>query len=105
MGPIVLGLSAEDLEGLEVGTGDGPAPDRRRLATKALQTTLVLFIPTSESGPSSNRGHCPKAGKNDGRNEPAGNLTTATLGPGGENPGQTSDFLFFEVQKNRKSLV
>src|SRR3989442_5566916 len=48
-GPTILGVSAESLEGVEVGFGDCPARDRPRLAKEAFETLLVPIIPAHES--------------------------------------------------------
>src|SRR3989442_3859055 len=53
--PTILGLSAESLEGVEVGFGDCPARDRPRLAKEAFQTLLVPIIAAQESRPASDR--------------------------------------------------
>jgi hypothetical protein len=47
----VLGVSAESLDGLEMGAGDCPTRDRRRLATETLQAILVPIVATSECRP------------------------------------------------------
>src|SRR6266481_2342754 len=54
-GPTILGLSAESLEGVEVGFGDCPARDRAGLAKEAFQTLLVPIIAAQESRPASDQ--------------------------------------------------
>jgi hypothetical protein len=43
--PNVLGCAEDDLEGLEVGTGDRSAGYRDFLAPESLQTTLASIVP------------------------------------------------------------
>ena len=68
-GPTILGLSAESLEGLEVGFGDCPARDRPRLAKEAFQTLLVSIIRAQESRPTWDQRRYPKTGEDDGRSQ------------------------------------
>src|SRR2546425_719569 len=79
-GPIILGLSAESLEGVEVGFGDCPARDRPRLAKEAFQTLLVSIIPAHESRPASDQRRHSKTGEEDGRSQCGLGRTTNSWG-------------------------
>src|SRR5207249_9212400 len=57
-----VGVSAESLEGLEVGISDCPARNRSRLAKEAFQTLLVPIIPTHQSRTSSDQSRYPQTG-------------------------------------------
>src|SRR2546427_2198958 len=68
-GSTLLGVSAENLEAVEVCFGDCPARNRSRLAQEALQTLLVALIPAQESRPTSDQHRYPKTCENDGRRQ------------------------------------
>src|SRR5438132_5743494 len=68
-GSTILGLSAESLEGMEVGFGDCPARNRPRLAKEAFQTLLVSIIRAQESRPTWDQRRYPKTGEDDGRRQ------------------------------------
>src|SRR2546425_12001022 len=61
-GPRFLGVSAESLDGLEVGISDCPARNGSRLAKEAFQTLLVPIIPTHQSRTSSDQSRYPQTG-------------------------------------------
>src|SRR6266481_5020417 len=79
-GPTILGLSAESLEGVEVGFGDCPARDRPRLAKEAFQPLLVPIIPAHESRPASHQRRYSKTGEDDGRSQCGLGRTTNSWG-------------------------
>ena len=68
-GSSVLDLLAENVEGLEVGSGDCPTRNRSRLAAEAFQTLLVAVVAAHESRPTSDRLRYSKACQNDGRGQ------------------------------------
>src|SRR3989442_2050934 len=68
-GPTILGLSAESLEGVEVGFGDCPARDRAGLAKEAFQTLLVPIIAAQESRPASDQRRYSKTGEDNDRSQ------------------------------------
>jgi hypothetical protein len=79
-GPTILGLSAESLEGVEVGFGDCPARDRPRLAKEAFQTLLVSIIGAHESRPASDQLRYSKPREDDGRSQCGLGSTTNSWG-------------------------